>query len=177
MITLGVAARLAEEKGFEYLFEAMKRIESNIQLLVAGPIDPVGEEYYKNKIFKLIKELNIKVKFLGNLDQNKLKEFYKKIDILVLPSINSTESFGMVQVEAMFQGTPVVASNLPGVRIPILKTKMGELAEPENSESLARVIIEVYRNINTYRKRRQIALTTFDVNKSYEIYRDIILNI
>lgn len=171
MITLGVAARLAEEKGFEYLFAAMKLIGPNVQLLVAGPIDPVGEGNYKNKILNLIKNLKIKVKFLGSLDQTRLKEFYRKIDLLVLPSVNSTEAFGIVQVEAMFNGTPVVASNLPGVRVPILKTKMGELAEPKNPESLAKAILKVCKTkyINTTSK-------IFDINKSYEKYRAVILS-
>lgn len=171
MITLGVAARLAEEKGFEYLFEAMRLIGTEVQLLVAGPVDPVGENKYKEKIFKLIKDLNIKVKFLGNLNQQELKKFYRKIDVLVLPSVNSTEAFGMVQVEAMIAGTPVVASNLPGVRIPILKTKMGELAEPGNPKSLAKAIIKVYKTkyVNTAKK-------IFDINKTYEKYRAVILS-
>lgn len=168
---IGVAARLAEEKGFEYLFEAMKLIGDETELLVAGPVDPVGEGNYKNKIMNLIKRLSIKVIFLGNLDQNKLKTFYKSIDVLVLPSVNSTEAFGMVQVEAMLQGTPVVASDLPGVRIPILKTKMGELAEPKNPQSLAQAILKVYKKkyVNTVKK-------IFDINKSYEKYRSIILS-
>jgi len=170
MITLGVAARLAEEKGIEYLLEAMQIIGDDVQLLVAGPIYPVGEEVYKNKIMKLVEKMEDKVKFLGNLDQKKLKEFYKKIDILVLPSINSTEAFGLVQVEAMLAGTPVVASNLPGVRLPILKTGMGVLAEPKNPASLASAIMKVYKTkyANTARK-------IFDINKTYEKYRAIIL--
>ena len=51
-----------------------------------------------------------------------MSSFYKSIDLLVLPSINQTEAFGMVQAEAI-AGTPVIAGNLPGVRIPIKLTK------------------------------------------------------
>jgi len=174
-LTLGIAARLAEEKGVEYLLEAIPLIEDNIKkevdLLIAGPIEPVGEEKYKNKIMNLVKHMGNKVKFLGILGQKELRNFYGSIDILVLPSVNSTEAFGMVQVEAMLQGTPVVASNLPGVRIPILKTKMGELAEPKNAKSLSEAISKVYRNkyVNTASK-------IFDINKSYEKYRVVILS-
>ena len=51
--------------------------------------------------------------------------FYTCIDVLVVPSINSTEAFGLVQVEAMMMGVPVVASDLPGVRVPVQKQGWG----------------------------------------------------
>ena len=171
MITLGVAARLAEEKGFEYLFEAMNIIGLHVRLWGAGSIDPVGEEKYKNIIMNLVSKMGDRVKFLGNLDQVELKNFYRDIDILVVPSINSTEAFGIVQVEAMMQDTPVVASNLPGVRVPILKTGMGELCEPENPESIAKAIIKVAKT-----KYENTAKNLFVPKLSYEKYRSVILS-
>ena len=60
--------------------------------------------------------------------------FYAACDVLVVPSLNSTESFGLVQVEAMLCGTPSIASNLPGVRQPPLMTGMGEVAAIGDSE-------------------------------------------
>ena len=62
---------------------------------------------------------------------------------MVLPSINSTESFGMVQVEAMTCGTPAVASDLPGVRCPVRETGMGKIVPPRNAQALAEAIIEI----------------------------------
>ncbi|MDX1372735.1 MAG: glycosyltransferase family 4 protein, partial [Nitrososphaeraceae archaeon] len=134
---IGIAARLAAEKGIEYLFEALPQIMENgkwkmengekkkIKIIVAGSKDPVGEENYKRKIMKLVDKYKDNVIFLGELSQEEMGSFYSLIDVLVLPSTNSTESFGMVQVEAMMMGVPVVASDLPGVRVPILKTGMG----------------------------------------------------
>ena len=56
-----------------------------------------------------------------------MADFFGAIDVLVVSSINSTESFGLVQVEAMLCGTPVVATALPGVRQPVMMTGMGKV--------------------------------------------------
>ncbi len=59
-----------------------------------------------------------------------------------MPSINSTESFGMVQVEAMICGTPVIASDLPGVRQPVKSSGMGKIVAVKDAKSLADAITE-----------------------------------
>ena len=68
----------------------------------------------------------------------------------MLPSINSTESYGLVQVESMACGTPVVASNLPGVRVPVQMTGMGRLFPPANPSALAEALIGVLDHPATY---------------------------
>ena len=64
----------------------------------------------------------------GVVPPSEISDLFTVADVLVLPSINSTESFGLVQVEAMLRGVPVVASDLPGVRQPVRMTGMGEIA-------------------------------------------------
>ncbi len=66
-------------------------------------------------------------KFLGNLSQQQLAAFYPNLDVLVVPSLNSTEAFGLVQVEAMMNNVPCVASALPGVRRPVQMHAMGKV--------------------------------------------------
>ena len=63
--------------------------------------------------------------------------FYPNLDILTIPSLNSTESFGLVQIEAMMNGVPVISSNLPGVRQPVLRHKMGRVIPIGDSKALA----------------------------------------
>ena len=82
----------------------------------------------------------------GTLGMQDLADFYAAIDVLVLPSTNWTETFGMVQPEAMLCGTPCIASNLPGVREPVRRTGMGLVAEVGDHDDLARKIIEVIAN-------------------------------
>ena len=81
--------------------------------------------------------------FLGILPAAELSAFYKLCDVTVLPSTNSTESFGIVQVESMASGTPVVASNMPGVREPVKMTGMGRVVPPADAHALAEGINEV----------------------------------
>ena len=69
--------------------------------------------------------------------------FFKSCDVTVLPSINSTETFGLVQIESMICGTPTVASGLPGVREPVRMTGMGKVVPPRDPVRLAQAILEI----------------------------------
>lgn len=154
-VTVGIAARLAAEKGIEYVLEALpilraKMKRNRVKIVVAGPLEPVGEAAYKVKIMKLVKRYTTQVIFLGSVLPKQMGSFYRNIDVLVLPSLNRTEAFGMVQVEAMLMGVPVVASDLPGVRIPVQKTGMGEVVPPRDSKRLAGAIYRVLANPSRY---------------------------
>jgi glycosyltransferase involved in cell wall biosynthesis len=95
---------------------------------------------------------------LGVLSPGELAALYPNCDLVVLPSLNSTESFGLVQVEAMLCGTPSIASNLPGVRQPVTLTGMGEVVPIGDANGLAEAIIKVLRDKESYiRPRREIA--------------------
>lgn len=178
---IGFAGRLAKEKGIEYLIEATSQLKTKfpkVKLVFAGPYgkDVAGEDDYYKKIVRLLNEKRITYCFLGNLKNGELGSFYKAIDILVLPSINKTEAFGMVQVEAMLLGTPVIASNLPGVRAPIKLTKMGLIVDPKNSSQLNKTIEEI---INDKHKFINDKLTKncekiFDINKTYHFYKKLV---
>lgn len=178
-LIIGFAGRVTREKGLDYLLAAVNELKKDypkITVLIAGPNGNavVGEEDYFKKIKKILDKFKLKVVFLGFLDKNKLFSFYKTIDLLVLPSTNKTESFGMVQVEAMLSGKPVVASGIPGVRTPVLLTGMGELTKPKDATDLAAKIIKVAKNINNYKKNHKKAVNTFDVKKTYQFYENLI---
>jgi len=171
---IGVAARLAEEKGVEYLLEAMKQIKERVRLVIAGPSDPIGEGAYKRRICNLIKKLKSNVVFLGSLKQEEMGAFYSLLDVLVLPSVNSTEAFGMVQVEAMLCGVPVVASDLPGVRIPIQKTGMGIIVPPRNKNKLASAISTILKDKTHYIRPKKTIEKTFSLKKTIDFYETFI---
>lgn len=180
-IFIGFSGRIASEKGIEYLINAIFQIKhiknKKITLLFAGPYGErvAGENNYFLKIKRLLKEKNINHKFLGNLKNGQLGAFYKAIDLLVLPSINSTEAFGMVQVEAMILGTPVVASSLPGVNLPIKLTKMGLLVEPKNVQQLKEAILKVVINRQKFanKKLTSNAKKVFNIRKVYRFYEEL----
>ncbi|HEY56999.1 MAG TPA: glycosyltransferase family 4 protein [Anaerolineae bacterium] len=154
---IGMAARLAAEKGVEYLVAAMERILERYPealVLYAGPYENVlGEEAYRRRVMPAIRKL-AEVghwRFVGLLSAEEMAAYYPNLDVLVLPSLNSTEGFGLVQIEAMMNGVPVVASNLPGVRQPVRMTSMGEIAQVGDAASLAQAILKVLEHPEAYR--------------------------
>ncbi len=146
---IGMAARFASEKGVEVLLEALPAIlkeHPQAQVLFAGTYENVmGEQAYFERLAPRIHELEVHGHwtFLGNLDPVQMAAFYPNLDVLTVPSLNSTEAFGLVQIEAMMNGVPSVPSALPGVRMPVKMHGMGRVAEIGDSESLARAILEV----------------------------------
>jgi glycosyltransferase involved in cell wall biosynthesis len=96
----------------------------------------------------------------------------------VLPSLNSTESFGLVQVESMLCGTPVICSDLPGVRVAPQSTEMGTVVPIGNAQALADAIIKVTDNRPQYVKTRAEIEGHYSTHKTvreYErIYRDLV---
>ncbi len=182
-IWIGYAGRISSEKGLEYLLQSIKRLKykKNIWLVFAGPFgsDVVGENIYYKKIIVILEKFKINYLFLGNLTFEQLSSFYKSVDLLVLPSINQTEAFGMVQVEAMIAGTPVIASNLPGVRIPIKLTKMGIITEPKDDKQIAYAIEEILMNKSKFTNPKLVEDVNkiFSINKVYKFFDQLITSL
>ena len=151
---IGMMARLATEKGVEVLLRALPRILDEFpaaRVLFAGPYRQVlGEEEYARRLQPLFERYARYWTFLGSLSQREIAAFYANCDLTVLPSLNSTESFGLVQIEGMLCGTPAVASDLPGVRQPVLMTGMGEIAPIGDPAGLAEAILSVLRDKPRY---------------------------
>jgi glycosyltransferase involved in cell wall biosynthesis len=144
---IGIAARLATEMGVEFLAEALPQVLEKFptaRVLFAGPYQNiVGEEEYAQRLAPLIERLGRHWTFLGILADSEFSAFFHACELTVLPSINSTESYGLVQVESMMCGTPVVASDLPGVRVPVRLTGMGKIVPPMDAQKLANAIIAI----------------------------------
>jgi glycosyltransferase involved in cell wall biosynthesis len=151
---IGMQARLATEKGVEYLIQAMPEVLKKYptaRVLHQGQYQNVlGEEQYARKLAPMIEALGEHWSFLGLLPPVEQSAFYHTSEVLVLPSINSTESFGMVQVEAMTCGTPAIASDLPGVRCPVQETGMGRIVPPRDARALADALIQVLGDSQNY---------------------------
>jgi glycosyltransferase involved in cell wall biosynthesis len=151
---IGMCARLATEKGVEVLLGALPRVLEEFpatRVLFAGTYENVlGEEEYARRLQPQFERFKAHWDFVGPLDQHELVAFYRNCDVTVLPSLNSTESFGMVQIEGMMCGVPAVASNLPGVRQPVLMTGMGEIAPIGDAAGLAEALLRVLRDRGSY---------------------------
>jgi glycosyltransferase involved in cell wall biosynthesis len=103
----------------------------------------LGEEAYARRLQPALARMAEHWKFLGVLDPSQMSAFYRACDVTVLPSLNSTESFGLVQIESMLCGTPVVATDLPGVRRPVQTTGRGRIVPLRDAAALAGAILEV----------------------------------
>jgi glycosyltransferase involved in cell wall biosynthesis len=172
---VGMAARLATEKGVEVLIEAMPRLLEvfpRFKVLFAGQYEDVmGEEAYYQRLMPMIEQLGAEHwEFLGMLTQAQMPAFFAACDVLVVPSLNSTESFGLVQVEAMLCGTPCIASNLPGVRQPPRMTGMGEVTPIGDSEALAEAILRILQHPDDYVRPRRLIEDAFSLGRTVSGY-------
>ncbi|MDD5090474.1 MAG: glycosyltransferase [Candidatus Wallbacteria bacterium] len=100
--------RLIPYKGYPHLVRAAKRLDANV--LIAG------EGWMRPELERLILEEGVsdKVHLLGRVEQKDVAAFYRACDVFVLPSITRNEAFGIVQMEAMYFGKPVVCTSIPG---------------------------------------------------------------
>jgi glycosyltransferase involved in cell wall biosynthesis len=165
---IGMAARFAAEKGVEVLLDALPLILKKYpqaQVLFAGTYQNVmGEQAYSDRLTPRIREYEIAGHwtFLGNLDPVEIAAFYPNLDVLTVPSLNSTEAFGLVQIEAMMNGVPSVPSALPGVRQPVLMHGMGRVAKIGDSADLAACLLEVLDEPQKYRGDSAAIRKTYD---------------
>lgn len=154
---IGMAARLATEKGAEFLAAALPRVlakHPTARVLYAGEYQNVfGEQPYAQRLAPILAQLGEHWVFLGSLTPAQQTAFYRLCEVTVLPSINSTESYGLVQVESMACGTPVIASDLPGVRVPVQMTSMGRLFPPASAPALADALIDVLDHPDQFHSR------------------------
>ncbi|WP_255336599.1 glycosyltransferase family 4 protein [Methanosarcina sp. KYL-1] len=136
---IGFAGRLDSIKGCEYLIKAVSYLLiPNVKLLIAGE----GKE--KKKLMELAEHLQVNknIIFLGYVKQ--MLNFYKKIDVLVVPS--EFESFGIAVIEAQACGVPVIASDVESLNEIIKNGDDGLLFEFGNAKDLAKNIDLIYTN-------------------------------
>lgn len=133
------AGRLAKNKGVDLLLQAAKKYENeHVLTLIVGD----GEEY-KN-LSKMQEELGLKnIVFLGNQNHDTLRKIYNIADVCVVPS--RQEAFGLVALEAIACGTPVVATNQGGIP-DFVNNKVGILIKGENEIDLEIAISRILNN-------------------------------
>jgi glycosyltransferase involved in cell wall biosynthesis len=154
---IGMATRFASEKGIEILLDALPAVLAkypHAQVIFAGQHQNVmGETAYFERLKPQIQKYDASGhwKFLGNLDPVQMAAYYPNLEVLVIPSLNSTEAFGLVQIEAMLNGVPCIASALPGVRRPVQMHNMGEVTPIGDAPALAEALLKVFANRAKYK--------------------------
>jgi glycosyltransferase involved in cell wall biosynthesis len=171
---IGIAARLAAEKGVEVLLKALPIVLAKYPqaiVLHAGPTQNIiGEEAYAARLTPLLAKYEAHYRLLGNLEGADLTAFYKNLDVLCVCSLNSTESFGLVQIEAMQNGVPVAACALPGVRQPVTMTGMGEVTPIGDHEALAQAIIAILDDRPKYQRDPRLIADSFSPQQTAVTY-------
>ena len=136
------AGVLIPRKGVHHLLKAFSRIEqSTAQLYLVGHPE---NEAYTTQLQQQAKALGIadRVKFVGNVSQQELADYFAKSRAMVLPSLS--EGLGRVVVEAMLLGLPVIGSRVGGIPDMITDGENGFLVEPDNVNSLADALQKIY---------------------------------
>ena len=163
--------RLAEKKGVTYLISAMKGIAKEFpgcKLVIVGD----GPE--KQSLMTQSQQLGLSgsVVFTGSLPNQSLPVFYRAADVFVLPSIvdsrGDTEGLGVVLLEAIAAGIPVVASNVGGIPDILINNKTGVLAEQKNPESLAQDIVSLLKSRQQQKKLSSAAKKHIEKTYSWQ---------
>lgn len=171
---VGFMGRPTFEKGIDVLLDAFAEFPlSDVSLLFAGPVSGLSEKlgYDTDKLDALIK--SGRILSLGFLEDQQIKDFYASLDAYVLPSVNSFEAFGIVQIEAMSAGVPVVVSDLPGVRTVVWETGFGEVTRVGDAADLSRGLVAVLEGEYDARRARAVLEEKYLPPRPQDDYRMI----
>jgi len=173
--------RLIEVKGVEYLIDAVEIVSKelrDLKLLI------VGTGNLERKLKEKVRKLNLSsyVSFLGGVRHENLIDYYNICDLVILPSIvdryGQTESLGMVILEAMSCGKPVIASNVGALPEVVKDGYNGILAIPGNLTDIADKIMKMLKKMdrNLLEKNARRTAEEYSWSNIGKEYLEIILN-
>jgi glycosyltransferase involved in cell wall biosynthesis len=181
--------RLASHKGLETLVHAFSQLKSGLspeqadqngsqphhglsdqklRLLIVGSDDPqYGDQHEQERISHLVRdmELDHEITFVGAVNQRELPFYYTASDVCVIPS--HYEPFGMVALEAMACGTPVVATDVGGLKFTVVPEETGLLVPPKDDRALAEAIARVLTDADWTQRLTQQATSRVQQNFSW----------
>ena len=134
--------RLEKRKGFRYLLRAFAQVKESVpeaRLIVVGAYDKEDKEPF---VLHARQHRLRDVRFIGHVSEDELPRYYRTCHVFCAPS-PGFESFGIVLLEAMAAGKPIVASNIAGYRGVLEDGKEGLLVQPEDERLLAKALIRL----------------------------------
>ena len=169
------AGRLVPYKGVKFLIDAARDLDAHLLIVGEGPLRPVLQ--------KQIETLGMqsRVKLLGSVSDAELSSLYSLANLFVLPSIFPTEAFGVVQLEAMANGLPVVNTNLPsGVPSVSLHGVTGLTVPPGDAAALRDAIVAILSDESlrnkfaaNARKRVHLFSSTVVLGRIVSLYKEL----
>jgi len=151
MINILFVGRLEKRKGANYLLNAYARLKKehpNIRLIIVGPGVNLRRRYELKVRLSRLKD----VVFTGGVSYEDLPRYYQTADIFCAPATGK-ESFGIVLLEAMALGKPIVATSIEGYSSVVTHGEQGLLVPPKNSKALAEAL---ERLVNDTALRRRL---------------------
>jgi rhamnosyl/mannosyltransferase len=158
----------------------MNNLDDSYVLLIMGDGDLMND--LKSKIIK--QNLTNKVFLLGSLNNLKKNSLYKVCDIFILSSFYKTEAFGIVQIEAMAFGKPVISTNIYGSGVSWVNknNNTGIIVPIKDSLDISKAILEIAENKFLYTKYSIGSFDRFNeyfklelmINKTISIYRNLL---
>ncbi len=171
--------RMVYYKGFEYLIRAMASVRGHLLLVGEGPL----QSHLERQAFEA--GVRDRITFLGSVSQDEMIGYFHAADLFVMPSIARSEAFGIVQLEAMACGKPVVNTRLmSGVPFVSLDGVTGTTVTPADSDELAAAINQLlddprlrdqYGAAAALRAREEFSIETM-VDRTLDLYREVIAN-
>lgn len=169
--------RLVYYKGIEFLISAMRDVRATLLIVGRGELDET--------LHRLVRRLGLgsRIRFFTDVGDAELPLYFQASDLLVLPSCETTETFGLVQLEAHASGIPSICTALPsGVTFVNLDGVTGLVVPPRNAERLAEAINELLsdprRREDMGRRAQQRSVELFDISRCasemVQLYRELV---
>ena len=153
-------------KGYDRVLNALVKVKEthpDVKYLIAGRYDELEKKY----LFEIAEKLGLKdsFKLAGFISDEELVAHFRMANLYVMPSMK--EGFGIVFIEAMYYGLPVVAGNLDGSVDALCNGKLGLLVNPEDTSAIEAALINIMDNGSTFVPDRELLMSSF----SYESYK------
>ncbi len=159
-------------KGYDKVMEAMVQIgDEAIKYLIAGSYDALEKEYIDALIKKL--QLRERVVLAGFIPEEEVAAHFALSDCYVMPSVK--EGFGIVFIEAMYYGLPVIAGNADGSVDALQNGRLGILVDPNNVAEIKNAILKVLNNREKYLPDQRLLLEHFSYD-SYKVKMNALFN-
>lgn len=166
--------RLSDQKGLQYLIEAMPSVieqEKSVKLLV------IGEGSYEKELRDVVADNHLEkhVEFLGSMPPSEIQKYYNFANIFILPSLSNktgTEALGLALLEAMASGCAVIGTKVGGIPFIIKDNINGLLVEQKNSAELAKAIMLLLKDKPRAKKIGKKASEFVSKNYSWDMISD-----
>jgi len=172
---IGFLGRIVREKGLEHLVRAFRAIpDPQARLLIGGDYSHVAGGSVVAQVRAAAGD-DPRIRLMGFVPDERIGDFYASLDVFTLPSVNAFEAFGIVQAVAMLAGVPVLSSDIPGVRQPVVQTGFGTLVPPGDERAITAALQELYTNPpdrTAGADRAHRAFSVSNVLDAYEVLLD-----